>query len=98
RHFFGDELKQEEVSKEFRADLLGHGGETETTERYCNPISIANQMTHLLKLPVVTGHLERQSIRLLPWVMEKQIAPWSKAAKKEKAAKAGKTGRTKKAG
>lgn len=81
RHFFGDELKQNEVMKEFRADLLGHGGDSETTERYCSPISIAKQMEHLLKLPVVTAHLEPQPIRLVPWVEAKQVAPWSKAAK-----------------
>ena len=84
RHFFGDELKQEEVSKEFRADLLGHGGESETTERYCNPISLQRQMVHLLKLPVVTSHLEPRPINLLPWVVAKEIAPWSKAAKAKK--------------
>lgn len=31
RRFFGDELKQAEVSKEFRADLLVHGEESKTT-------------------------------------------------------------------
>ncbi|MET3926364.1 tyrosine-type recombinase/integrase [Devosia sp. 2618] len=86
RHFFGDELKQEEVSREFRADLLGHGGESETTERYCNPISLQRQMVHLLKLPVVTAHLKAQPIRLLPWVVAKEIAPWSKAGKAQKRA------------
>ena len=79
RHFFGDELKQGEVSKEFRADLLGHGGESETTERYCNPLKIKLQMPHLLKLPVVTGHLAMRPIKLLPWVVAKEIAPWSRA-------------------
>ncbi len=81
RHFFGDELKQEEVSSEFRADLLGHGGKSETTERYCNPLSIQRQMVHLLKLPVVTAYLEPRPIQLLPWVAAKEIAPWSRAAK-----------------
>lgn len=81
RHFFGDELKQNEVMKEFRADLLGHGGDSGTTERYCSPISIAKQMEHLLKLPVVTAHLEPKPIRLVPWVEARQVAPWSKAAK-----------------
>ncbi|ODT83330.1 MAG: hypothetical protein ABS76_02885 [Pelagibacterium sp. SCN 64-44] len=87
RHFFGDELKQEEVSKEFRADLLGHGGESETTERYCNPMSLQRQMAHLLKLPLVTGHLEPRPVNLLPWVVAKEIAPWSKAAKAAKTKK-----------
>lgn len=81
RHFFGDELKQEQVSKEFRSDLLGHGGDSETSERYCNPISLQRQMVHLQKLPVVTGHLEPRTITLLPWVIAKEIAPWSRAAK-----------------
>lgn len=75
RHFFGDELKQEEVSQEFRADLLGHGGDSETTERYCNPINIAKQMKHLLTLPVVTEHLQPRPTYLLPWVVAKEIAP-----------------------
>ncbi len=75
RHFFGDELKQEEVSQEFRADLLGHGGDSETTERYCNPINIAKQMKHLLTLPVVTEHLQPLPTYLLPWVVAKEIAP-----------------------
>jgi integrase len=84
RHFFGDELKQNEVVKEFRADLLGHGGESETTERYCNPISLQKQMEHLLKLPVVTAHLLPRPIQLLPWVIAKEVAPWSRHAKATK--------------
>lgn len=81
RHFFGDELKQSEVSQEFRADLLGHGGDTETTERYCNPLATQRQMPHLLKLPLVTAHLESRPIRLLPWIVARNIAPWSRSAK-----------------
>lgn len=80
RHFFGDELKQNEVHKEFRADLLGHGGDSETTERYCNPLSIERQLVHLGKLPIVTGHLEPKAIKVVPWVVAKQVAPWSRAA------------------
>jgi integrase len=80
RHFFGDVLKQSKVAKEFRADLLGHGGQGETDERYCNPLDIALQMESLQKLPVVTGHLEARPIRLLPWVVAREIAPWSRAA------------------
>jgi integrase len=87
RHFFGDGLKQEEVHEEFRADLLGHGGDSETTERYCNPLRIERQLVHLAKLPVVTAHLEPKPIRLVPWVAAKQIAPWSRAARKVRAAR-----------
>jgi integrase len=91
RHFFGDELKQKEVSDEFRADFLGHGGKTETTERYCSTLRIALQMPKLMKLPIVTGHLEPRPIKLLPWVVAKEIAPWSRVAQRaRKASKAAK--------
>jgi integrase len=81
RHFFGDELKQMDVHAEHRADLLGHGGDSETTERYCNPLRIEKQLEHILKMPVLTAHLETRPVRLIPWVEAKEIAPWSKAAK-----------------
>jgi hypothetical protein len=34
RHLFGAQLKKKMLSKEDRADLLGHGGDSETSERY----------------------------------------------------------------
>lgn len=79
RHFFGNELKQRGVTAEFRADLLGHGGDTETTERYCDPLSIEHQLPDLMKLPVLTSHLTPYAIRLLPWVERRETAPWSRA-------------------
>ncbi|WP_273504942.1 DUF6538 domain-containing protein [Fulvimarina manganoxydans] len=81
RHFFNNELKQMRVDAEFRADLMGHGGKTETTERYCNPADVVNQLEDLSKVPIVTAHLSPHAIRLVPWVEEKAIAPWSRAAK-----------------
>lgn len=66
RHHFGNVLKQQRVAEEFRADLLGHGGKTETTERYCNPIGIKLQLEELAKLPVLTAQLEPKPIRLVP--------------------------------
>jgi hypothetical protein len=42
-----------------RADLLGHGGDSETTERYGCPIELQQQLKLLEKLPVVTRHLDR---------------------------------------
>jgi hypothetical protein len=41
RHLFGAQLKKKLVVVEDRADLLGHGGDTETSERYCEPHEIA---------------------------------------------------------
>ncbi|KKC32964.1 tyrosine-type recombinase/integrase [Devosia psychrophila] len=83
RHIFNDELKQQRVAQEYRADMLGHGGDSETTERYCNPASIALQIEDLHKLPVRTGHIQSKAIQLLPWVLKGDVAPWSRS-KKEK--------------
>lgn len=89
RHFVGDELKQQDVHAEHRADLLGHGGDSETTERYCNPLRIEKELEHILKMPVLTGHLEPRATHIIPWVEAKAIAPWSRAAKQaRKTAKA----------
>jgi hypothetical protein len=82
RHHFGNALKQQRVAEEFRADLLGHGGKTETTERYCNPIGIKLQLEELMKLPILTSYLEPKPIRLVPWVERSEIAPWSHAIKR----------------
>lgn len=82
RHFFGNALKQKRVTEEFRADLLGHGGKTETAERYCNPVEIRLQLEELTKLPILTGHLEPKPIRLVPWVQGGEIAPWSHASQR----------------
>lgn len=81
RHFFGNALKQQRVAEEFRADLLGHGGKTETTERYCNPIGIRLQLEELMKLPILTAHLEPKPLRLVPWVERGEIPPWSRASR-----------------
>ncbi|SFL80093.1 DUF6538 domain-containing protein [Methylorubrum salsuginis] len=79
RHFFGNALKQQRVAEEFRADLLGHGGKSETTERYCNPIGISLQLEELMKLPILTAHLVPRPTRLVPWVERGEIPPWSRA-------------------
>lgn len=85
RHHFGNALKQQRVAEEFRADLLGHGGKTETTERYCNPIGIRLQLEELAKLPVLTVQLAPRPIRLVPWVERGEIAPWSHASRRRAA-------------
>ena len=77
RHLFGAQLKKELVAVEDRADLLGHAGDTETSERYCEPHEIATLLKFVMKLPVATADLQPQEINLLPWVTEKQVAPFS---------------------
>lgn len=87
RHIFNDELKQKRVSQEFRADMMGHGGDSKTTERYCNPVEISTQVEDLQKVPNRTAHIERKPIQLLPGVLRRELPPWSRASKRKKAGK-----------
>jgi integrase len=79
RHYFGNTLKQKGVRAEHRADLLGHGGGDETTERYCEAIELEIQLGHLAKIPAVTADLILHSITPIPWVGKGEGAPWSRA-------------------
>ena len=67
RHMVSDELKQQEVSLEFRNDHLGHtgkGGEGET--RYPSAASLEKLLKLVNRIPIVTGHLPEQTrIQLL---------------------------------
>lgn len=58
RHLFGAQLKKKLLTKEDRADLLGHGGDSETSERYCEPHELDTLFEFIMKLNVVTDHLE----------------------------------------
>ncbi|WP_293860894.1 DUF6538 domain-containing protein [uncultured Alsobacter sp.] len=82
RHGFNNFLKQKEVNLEVREDLMGHVGRGETSERYCEAYKIKTLLKYVMKLHVVTAHLQPRPIRLLPWVEEKVVPPWSRAAKK----------------
>lgn len=84
RHLFGAQLKKKLVTEEERADLLGHGGESETSERYCEPHEIMTLMQFVLKLPVITANLEPQKIRLISWVAERKTAPFSQPSRSKK--------------
>jgi integrase len=82
RHGFNSTLKAKHVRAEERADLMGHGGDSETTERYADPIQLRRALQLLKKMPVVTAHLKAVPIRLLPWVEQKSVAPFSRARRK----------------
>lgn len=86
RHVFGAQLKKKLVAEEDRADLLGHGGDSETSERYCEPHEIATLLQFVEKLPVVTGHLQPQEVQLLPWVLKKEVAPFSQPSRSKRRA------------
>ncbi|MDF0492254.1 DUF6538 domain-containing protein [Bradyrhizobium yuanmingense] len=86
RHLFGAQLKKKLVTEEDRADLLGHGGDSETSERYCEPHEIATLLKFVEKLPVVTAHLQPQEVQLLPWVLKKEVAPFSQPSRSKRRA------------
>ena len=77
RHAFGAQLKKRHVREELRADLLGHRGKSETSERYCEATEIATMAKLLRKMPVVTGHLISHSINLPTWITGKRTPPFS---------------------
>lgn len=83
RHTFGNNLKQARVHTEIRADILGHGGKGETDERYCDPIALRSMLDDLQKIPTMTGHLDKQPLKLLGWIAEKKPPP---SARRQKAA------------
>jgi integrase len=79
RHGFNSRLKHKSVDAEVRADLMGHAGKTETTERYANPVELRRALREITKLPIITSHLQPQPIQLLPWVEAHEVAPYSRA-------------------
>ena len=81
RHLFGAQLKKKLVADEGRADLLGHGGDTETTERYCEPHELVTLLNFVMELPVVTTDLQPQDIKLIPWVERMEVAPFSRPSR-----------------
>lgn len=77
RHGFADTLKNAGVSEGVIEDLSGRLGETETATRYTNPSGLSLLRLIISRYPVITGHLEPQPIRLLPWVEQKLPPPWA---------------------
>jgi len=78
RRGFGNNLKQKLVTEEQRGDLLGHGGNSEAAERYCEAYEVELLSQTVEKSPNVTAHLKPHPIRLLPWVERKEVAPFSR--------------------
>jgi hypothetical protein len=76
RHAFGAILKKRDVREEHRADLLGHSGKSETSERYCEATEIEAMYKLVCTMPIVTGHLVAHPINLFHWIIEKKTAPF----------------------
>ncbi|WP_398464742.1 DUF6538 domain-containing protein [Tardiphaga sp.] len=77
RHAFGGILKKRDVSEEHRADLLGHAGKTETSERYCEATEIEKMYRIVCKMPRVTADLTAIAVNLPAWIVLKNVAPFS---------------------
>jgi hypothetical protein len=84
RHLFGAVLKGRKVTEEQRADLLGHRGKTETSERYCTAYEIKTLYALIRKMTVITAHLTAHKINFIPWVEAKQVAPFSHPSRSKK--------------
>jgi integrase len=78
RHGFDTRLKDAGVSEEYRQDLMGHEGKSETSSRYADALTLERGIEVLNKLPILTEHLQPEPIRLLPWVEGKKEAPFSR--------------------
>ncbi len=58
RHGFNAKLRRERVSKEERADMMGHAGEGETDERYTLATRLEEMLENIEHLPNLTAHLK----------------------------------------
>lgn len=82
RRLFDEELEQQRATLEVRAELMGLLAHTEIEGGDCDRGKLGEQMIVLLKLPVRTAHVQRKPIQLLPWVAQRQSAPWSRLGTK----------------
>lgn len=92
RHLFNAQLKKQRLTEEDRADLMGHGGSSETSERYCEPHELETLYEFVMKLPVITDHLEPHVINLIPWVKNRQVAPFSQPSRSKRSSNVGVAG------
>ncbi|AWL91498.1 MULTISPECIES: hypothetical protein [Bradyrhizobium] len=53
----GADLKHAGVASELRADILGHGGDNITEERYASSAKLKQMLEALQKLPIVPDHI-----------------------------------------
>ena len=84
RHAFGAILKKRNVRDELRADLMGHRGKSETSERYCEATEIAAMYKLVCRMPIVTRDIVAHPINLFQWVVEKQTPPFSHPSRAKK--------------
>jgi integrase len=71
----GADLKDAGVASELRADILGHGGDNITEERYVSSAKLKQMFEALQKPPIVTAHIEPREICLRPDILQKRARP-----------------------
>ena len=71
----GADLKDAGVASELRADILGHGGDNITEERYVGSAKLKQILEALEKLPIVTEHIASTEICLRRDVLQKRQRP-----------------------
>jgi integrase len=82
----GADLKHAGVVSELRADILGHGGENITEERYASTAKLHQMLEALQKLPIVTAGIETRQICLRRDVLKKSARPSARPRRKTKRA------------
>lgn len=78
RHGFSNTLKQQGVEISIIEDITGHLGRTEGETRYTHIARLGLMQKAIAAYPIITGHLEPQPLRLLPYVEAFEPAPWFK--------------------
>ena len=71
----GADLKDAGVASELRADILGHGGDNITEERYVSSAKLKQMLEALEKLPIVTELIASTEICLRRDVLQKRQRP-----------------------
>ena len=67
-------MKDAGVASELRADILGHGGDNITEERYVSSAKLKQMLEALEKLPIVTGQIGSTEICLRRDILQKRSA------------------------
>ncbi|WP_377293868.1 integrase [Rhizobium sp. SG2393] len=84
RHGMANTLFQAGVPPTVIDDISGRlGDESETATRYTDMAGLPLMREALSKYPIITAGVERKPIQLLPWVENKQPAPWARRGKKD---------------
>ena len=77
-------LKHMGVVSELRADILGHGGENITEERYASTAKLHQMLEALQKLPIVTADIESREICIRRDILQKRSRPSARPRRRSK--------------